>query len=151
MNYPEVLIRPELEKKAYRLRCRFVTPAYPDIDRVHKLKYKIAEDFVRDMELQGWKYTPERLPENVRGFKLTGPYPVTPVTGLPTHAEMIRFNAKNGPQSYMAVPPGYAQELLDLDESENWEFEISAVFIREQLMAEVPDSLKEENEVMRHV
>ena len=150
MDLPEVLIRPDLGYKAYRLRCRFIMDAYPLSDWVTKTKFKVAEMFVADMAKQGWEYDPNKLPVHERGFKLAGPFPQTPdITNIKVPR---RYSGK---QALLMVAAGnrlhdegqdYAVTLPTIDISEKWEYELSAVFIHKTILTEIPDS-HEEHEV----
>ena len=136
-----LIVRPTLDRKAYRLRCRFKIEPYPPPFRLDREKVKVAEQFVRDMHKQGWEYV-ERY-----GFKMTGPYPmVVPVTirprRMPTAREMLPRVARgerfldNGDTGVSLVP--------SLGVSEWWEYSIIGVFSREQIMVERPDAHEEE-------
>ena len=149
MSLPEVLIKPDLGKKAYRLKCRFTLPAYPMPDWIEKAKWKAAEMFVADMAKQGWEYDPNRLSLNVRGFRITGPYSKTPIMVLPTSIERQRLVAH---RDLFRVRAGdrmrdkgsdYAKVLPMIEESDQWEYEISAVFIRNVILVETPDTHEE--------
>lgn len=138
----ELLLRPDLGKKPYRLKCRFTIEANHKPEFLERVKFQVAEAFVIDMKKQGWEYDPNRIPPNQRGFKLTGPYPATPVTGLPTKAEQFRFSAKRDMARVMAgdpmrLPPtSWAKSVPILGETDKWEYELSAVFIRETILVE---------------
>ena len=138
----ELLLRPDLGKKAYRLKCRFTIEANHKPEYLEKVKYKVAEEFINDIKKQGWEYDPNRLPPSERGFKLTGPYPATPMTGLPTKAEQFRFNAKRdmpriAAGDKMRLPElNYAQSVPLLGETDKWEYELSAVFIHATILVE---------------
>jgi len=124
--------------------------AYPLPDWVTKTKFKVAELFVADMAKQGFEYDPNKLPPHVKGFKLTGPYPATPdITSIKVPK---RYTGK---QALLRVAAGdrlhdegqdYATTLSSIDMSEQWEYEISAVFIHKTILTETPDS-HEEHEV----
>lgn len=125
-----------------RLKCRFTVEAGTTSDRLDKYKYKVAEAFVSDLEKQGWKYEPNRLPASERGFKLTGPFPATPVKGLPSRAEQFRFNAQRDMARVLAgdklraTDLSYVSNVPLLGETDKWEYELSAVFIHEEILVE---------------
>ena len=155
MRLPELLIRPDLGKRAYRLKCRFAMPAYPLPTWVENEKYKTAERFVSDMAKQGWEYDPGRLAPSERGFKLTGPYPKTPILVLPSSVERQRIDAHRDLAKVRAGDrmrdkgSDYVSTVPMIEESEYWEYEISAVFIRNTILVETPDS-HEELEVIKN-
>ncbi len=137
---PTLRLNPTREKKPYRLKCHLKIEPYPSRSRLEIEKVRIAERFVRDMHTQGW----ENLPGH--GFKMAGPFPaVTPMdlhyTRIPTASEMLpgvmqgaRF-LDSGVEGVQLVPK--------IHESEWWEFEISGVFIRDELHIEQPERHEE--------
>lgn len=145
----ELLLRPEVEKKPYRLKCRFSIDAYPRPEWVEKYKLQVAEQFVNDMERQGWEYDPNVLPVSERGFRLRGPFTTTPLTGLPSHVDRVRMSAAAMLPGVRAGNPyrdsghDYAATVDPIDSTERWEYEISAVFIRPQIFTEIPDPHEE--------
>lgn len=154
---PELLLRPEQPKRGYRLRCRFAIEAHPKPEWLDKVKFKVAEDFVKDMEKQGWEYDPNKVEPALRGFRLTGPYTFTPITGLPSKTEQFRFSARRdldkvlrGDRMRLQDLSRYVADVPVLEENEKWEYELSAVFIREQILIEVPDNLAEERSSYAH-
>ena len=151
----DILLRTDLPKKAYRLRCRFTIEAYPKQEWLDRAKLKAAEMFVEDMIKQGWQYDPNKIHPNSRGFKLTGPYTATPITGLPKLNTIKRITNKEALARVSAGDPmrdtgeDWAVTLPGLFESNSWEYELSAVFIRTTILVETP-SLHEEQEVLRN-
>lgn len=144
----EALIRPTRDRKAYQLKCRFVTPAFPKTEWVEEMRVKMAEQFVDDMAKQGWVYVEKH------GFTFTGPYPATEVLVLPKPGDVDRWHIPSAdllpaikagfnPQR-SATDGGYAMAVPTLQETENWEFELTGVFHREQILTEIPDPHEEE-------
>lgn len=150
-----LLLRPTLEKKPYRLKCRFkIEPApSPVADfaahgrwraRLEREKVTIAERFVTDMA----KYDPPWINLPDHGFKLRGPFPmIAPmeikVPRIPTAREMeaaVRQGAR-----FLDTGRDYAKPLPKLEFSEWWEFELSAFFVREEILVEYPDAHEEEH------
>ncbi len=136
-----LLVRPTLNRKAYRLRCRFKIEPHPSQDRLDREKVRVAERFIADMHKQGWEN------HSGYGFKMSGPYPmVVPVTirprRMPTAREMLPRVARgerfldNGDSGVRTVPT--------LRASEYWEYSISGVFTRTEILTEVPDLHEEE-------
>lgn len=137
-----LLLRPTLDRKAYRLRCRFKIEPYPPPYRLDREKVKVAEQFVRDMHKQGW--------ENVGsyGFEMRGPFPMVTPTALsirrmPTAREMLPRVARGERFLDDGLTPG-VMTMPILAESDWWEFEIAGTFAREQIMTERPDAHEEE-------
>ena len=148
-----LLFRPDLGKKAYRLKCRFVIEAFPTQDWLDKKKIETAERFVSDMKKQGWEYDPNKIVPSERGFKLRGPFQATPVMVLPkapriipNHEALARVKAGDLMRD---TGEDYAVTVPILSESAQWEYEISAVFIRSTILVETPDK-HEELEVIRN-
>ena len=56
-----VLLRPDLGKRGYRMKCRFRIEAYPVPDRLKKATAEAAVLFIKDMRLREWEYT-DRIP-----------------------------------------------------------------------------------------
>src|SRR3990167_8739336 len=139
----ELLLRPDLGKRAYRLKCRFVVGAFPNERTLEKAKYEAAELFVRDMAKQGWQYMGEH------GFKMQGPFPATVTMTLPNEARWHIPSRELLPaisQGYgvrAAIDGGYARNVPLITETDSWEFELAGVFIRETIMTEVPDAHEE--------
>ena len=141
METVQVLIKPSLDKKPYRLRCRFKIERLPRLERLDREKVRLAEQFVRDMAAQGWVY------DNRFGFRMTGPYPmIVPVTihipprlsasqMLPYVAQGARFLDEGGTRA-MTMPR--------LETSEYWEYELAGVFVRDAVLIEQPDLHEEE-------
>ena len=145
---PTLLLRSDLGKKPYRLRCRFSVDAFPRASWLEKAKHAAAEAFVQDMAKQGFEYLDQH------GVTMTGPFSATPITGLPSRRERGRFNARQALPAVLAGNPlrpperSYAVSVPLLDESEKWEYELAAVFIHKTLFVETPDK-HEEEEMLR--
>lgn len=140
---------PDLGKKPYRLKCRFEIGAGHSERQLEKAKYLAAEQFVADMAVKGFEYIGEssRLPPSERGFRMTFKGAHIKVTGarkpprVPSAREMLpeimqgnRFRAQEDP-AVMMVPHWTESEYLD--------YELSAVFIHETILFEVPDAHEE--------
>lgn len=143
----ELLLRPDLGKKAYRLKCRFVIGAFPSERTLELAKYHAADLFVRDMAKQGWQYLDEH------GFKMTGPFPAVEVISLPSRSQQQRWHTPSS-ELFAAIQAGYRPDRLVrngshaksvplITETDDWEFELAGVFVHETLLAEVPDEHEE--------
>ena len=135
MNTVQTIIKPSRDKKPYRLRCRFKIEPYPRRERLDREKVVVAERFVEDMRKQGWAYSNS-------GFKMTGPYPaIDPITIHAPRTPSAREMLAGVSQGQRFLDPGGAPASLmpTLFESEVWEYEVAAVFIREEMMIERPD------------
>ena len=137
----ELLIRPSLDKSAYRLKCRFKIEAYPQPSRLELAKVRMAERFVEDMHKQGWEYVEQF------GFKMTGPFPMVEpvmihVPRVPSAREMMAGVLAGKPFRDNGVD--YAKPVLGIDMQEYWEYEIAGTFARAQLLTEYPDPHEEE-------
>ena len=136
MKPVQTLIRPSLDKRGYRLRCRFKIDAYPWPSVLGREKVRMAERFVRDMAKQGWVY------DDRFGFHMTGPYPrIEPVTihigRRPSAREMLPY-VVNGAR-FLDEGGTAAGTMPKLIESEYWEFELSAIFIRAAILVETAE------------
>ena len=136
----EVITRPDLGKKPYRLRCRFRIGALPGERWLEKAKYAAAQQFVDDMAGRGFEYVDHF------GFRMTGPYPaLVPVTVRVPR----RLTAREMLPGVMAVNPYRAGiETLAcavplLDESEYWEYGLAGVFLHVAILTDTPDPHEE--------
>jgi len=135
MDTLQTIIKPGRDKKPYRLRCRFKIEPYPRRERLDREKVTVAERFVEDMRKQGWVY-------NHSGFKMTGPYPaIDPITiHVPKTLSAREMLAGVSQGQRFLAPEGTVARLMPtLTESEVWEYEVAAVFIRDAIMTELPD------------
>lgn len=135
MESPQIIIKPGLERKPHYLAARFRIDPYPSRDLIEVEKVRLAERFVSDMHKQGWDYAGQ-------GFKLTGPFPyVEPMTiHIPktlTARQMAPMVAQGA--KYRDDGGSIAPMMPVLSESECWEFQISAIFSRADLLTETPD------------
>jgi|SRR3972149_2774279 len=148
MDSVELLLRPDLGKKAYRLRCRFRIGAYPSERTLEKAKYKAAELFVRDMAKQGWEHL------EPHGFKMSGPFPATETGYLPKRSQQERWHVPSReligavlnsytPRLPVAHDNSYARIVPLVTETDDWEFELAAVFVHPTILTEVPDAHEE--------
>ena len=137
-TYANVLIRPTLDKQPYRLRCRFKIEPRPSRERIDREKVRVAEMFIADMKKQGWVY------DTRFGFEITGPFvPLVPQTiripRTPTAREMAYAVSQGARFLDDGRTPGVMLS-SGLGASEWWEYEISTVFIRTQILTEQPDA-----------
>ena len=143
------IIRPDFGSKAYRLHCRFTMPAYPRADFLAKAKFEAAELFVKDMAKQGFNYIDKH------GFKMTGPYQHTVIRNLPSMHEQERWHQSSrdmladvkAGRAPRATGPGYVSSVLDLSESELWEYDLGGVFVHKTIVVEYP----EEHELVKEL
>ena len=148
----ELILRPDLGKGAYRLRCRFTVDAPPRhlqrravwAQTLEKMKLECAQRFVNDMAKRGWEYMDKH------GFQMTGPYHGVQVVDL-SKLRRQHFNTRSpdfwhrnglGPESAVTTLPS-------LQESDKWDYELSAVFIHKTLLAEIPDPIEEKETLNR--
>jgi|SRR3990167_1466215 len=145
---PELLLRPDLGRKAYRLRCRFVIDAAPVLPHyraiwereLEKAKYKAAELFVRDMARDGWAYL------DGHGVTMTGPFPATVTVASRPSEWHIPSRDLMAAAHYRFSPPrnGNVLTVPLLEETGSWEFELAAVFSRDTIVMEYPDKREEQ-------
>ena len=137
----QLLTRPSLDKRSYRLRCRFKIEAYPQPSRLELAKVRMAERFVADMHKQGWEYVEQY------GFKMKGPFPmVEPVmihVPRPISAREMMAGVLAG-KPFRDNGVDYAKPVLGIDMQEYWEYELAGTFARAQLLTEYPDPHEEE-------
>lgn len=140
-----LLVRPDMERKAYRLRCRFKVNAFPSEDLLTKSKYKVAEMFVEALAKQGWEYLDKH------GFKMTGPFAPLEIVNLPKRHQQAQWHMKsselirhlNQGEKVRAKAETYTSNVPPLAECEEWEFELAGVFVHKTLLAETPDPWEE--------
>lgn len=148
---PEVLIRKDHGKRAYRLRCRFKVGAYPLPSWLEKAKYAAADQFVKDMRTQGYEYMDKF------GFKLLGPFVPLVVTNLPSRHMQANWQVPSremlpmlkAGRRFLAPPDPYAMTNPSLEESEGWEYELAGVFVHKAILMETPDSHEEKERLAR--
>lgn len=133
----QLLLRPDLGKRAYRLRCRFRIGAKPRKDFLNKAKVKAAEKFVEDMRHQGWEYV-DRF-----GFRMTGPFPAMDAIAIPRRvrvpsAREMEAGVRQG-NPYRAPAFYGVQSVPDINASDNWDYELAAVFVHKTILMEYPD------------
>lgn len=143
----ELLLRPDLGRRPYRLKCRFVVGAFPSERTLEQAKYKAADMFVRDMEKQGWQNVEKH------GFKMSGPFPHVETINLPSRSQQQQWHTPSreliaavqaGHRPKLpAQNGGYARVVPRLPEIDDWEFELAGVFIHETILTEVPDEHEE--------
>ena len=133
--YSELLLRPDLGKRAYRLRCRFSVGAFPKEDWLGKAKVAAAEKFIEDMAKHDWHYLEHH------GIRMTGPFAAMQAMSLPPRhqQEKWHWNAR-----MPFLPRGLSNDVPvvtvpSLDESDKWEYELAAVFVHDTILTESPD------------
>jgi len=147
---PELMLRPDLGKKAYRLRCRFSIGAFPSRDVLEKAKVACAERFVIDMAKQGWDYLDKY------GFRMSGPYPPTEIVNLPSRSKQERWHQPSAEimaavmagARIRAQDDGYVKAVPPVALSDYWDFELAGVFVHNTILTEYPDK-HEESEALK--
>ena len=136
MHNLQLLLRPDLGKKAYRLRCRFRIGAFPKAEFLQKAKIKAAERFVDDMHVRGFEYL------DAHGFVMKGPF--TPWPEPITIRRPPRLTARQMLPMLMQGKKFRAEEttlgtnVLPLSEYEYWEYELAGVFVHRTILVEHP-------------
>lgn len=127
---------PDLGKKAYRLHCRFTVGAYPSYRVLEKAKYRAAELFVRDMAKQGFQYVDRHgmtmvfRGASVQVMNLGKPKrPPSSRQMLPHVMQGAKFRSEWEPPIQNALLPS---------ETESWDYELSAVFVHDTILMDVP-------------
>lgn len=146
---PELLLRPDLGKKAYRLRCRFRIGAFPSERTLEKAKYEAAGLFVRDMAKQGWQHVEKH------GFRMSGPFAAVETISLPKRSQQERWHTPSREllpamlAGYRVPSPSsngsYVKSVPPIAETDSWEFELAAVFVHETILTELPAPHEERN------
>ena len=141
MTTLQIIAKPSRDRKAYRLKARFKVEPYPKAERLKREKVRVAEMFVADMNKQGWTYVPKY------GFAMKGPFSFVAPTTLHTpralSARDMLPGVMNG-QRFRNNGGSVASLVPALSKTEWWEFELSGVFSRPQIMTEYPDPHEEE-------
>lgn len=135
------LIRPDLGKKAYRLRCRFRCemgdhkPGGKDRAYFEEARKVALEQFVSDMRVRGWEYTDRELP------RVTGPYPYIPAGELPKPRRISARNMLSGVMQGQKFRDDVEGVFTPdpVDATEYVEYEIAAVFVRNTILVDLPD------------
>lgn len=143
MSYANLLLRPDLGKKAYRLHCRFKIGAHPSERILEKAKNIAAERFIDDLKMRGWHYASKY------GFNIKGPFPYIEPMRL---EKPIRLTAQQmlprllqGERFRSQMPTG-VRMVLPLEENEYWEYELTGVFVHNTILVEhlTPEELAKE-------
>lgn len=135
-----LILRPDLGRKAYRLRCRFRVEAFPHAGWLEGAKYAAAEMFVKDMAKQGYEYLDEH------GFKMTGPFPCLDVITLPKRSEMAKWHTPSremlpglmAGKKYRTSASPFVMTAPNLAETDEWEYELAGVFVHKTILMETP-------------
>jgi len=136
---PQFIIKPSLDHKGYRLKCRFKIEPHSPPDRIDHEKVRVAERFVEDMHKQGWEYANS-------GFTMSGPFPhISPMT---IHAPRTLTAREMAPrvargERFRDDGGSIAPMMPKLGLSEYWEYEIAGVFSRPAILTEYPDPHEE--------
>ena len=143
MPYANLLLPVDHGKKPYRMHARFASAAYPREEWLVKARNACAEAFIRDMAKQGWHYVDRPGPEFA--LQLTGPFTKMPPPSLAPIGQQERwhFNARTDDPlaSRLRIPhetPG-VHTLAPRTETDEWEWDISAVFVHDTILMELPD------------
>ena len=137
----QILSKPTLDKSAYRLKCRFKIEPYPNIERLHREKVRVAEQFVDDMHKQGWEYV-DRWDWTMKGpFAYVSPTTIH-IPPTPTARQMFPYISQGA--RFLDQGGSIAGMMPALDATEWWEYELAAVFFRPQILVESPDPHEEE-------
>ena len=148
----QLLVRPDLGRKAYRLKCRFTVNAFPDPELLAKEKFRVAEMFVTDMAKQGFDYLDKH------GFRMSGPYPQIRTITLPkrhlqkqwhTPSRELLPGLSQGRIPHKVDDPGYVTTLGQMHETDAWDFELSGVFVHKTILVETADG-HEERGILRN-
>ena len=145
-----LILRRDLGKQAYRLKCRFRIGAYPSERVLEISKFQTAEMFVRDMAKQNYEYV-DRY-----GFRLNGPFPHVETVHLPKRCQQERWNdsakglfasVQAGNFKRLAGDGGYVRPVPHISETDDWDYELSGVFVHETLIAQTADEHEELEEL----
>lgn len=119
---------------------RFRIGAHPSPDQLAKERNWAMDDFIRQMAIRDWDYVPKY------GYKMAGPFiAIEPVT-LPKPSRLkakeimphVMQGARyldDGTENVMTVPL--------LSETENWEYELAAIFVHRTILTDIPDRHEE--------
>ena len=135
-----ILPREDLGRRPYRFKCRFVIEARPTRERLKQGALKAHELFVRDMAKQGWEHLSSERP------RLEGPFtPVVPMTvriARPPSSQEMLYAVAQG-VTFRAGEETLAQNVVPLDQTDTWEYELGVVFVGKTIRFEVPDRHEE--------
>lgn len=141
---PTLILRPDLEHQRYRLTCRITidaplrgvkTDAWKDYAR-REVK-RAHEQFVRDMEKQGWRYIDGQVP------RVKGPFSHIDPGGIPGKPNMPKRRPGHPsiPLDEIDHVPNrdsYVQRVRGVEQHEQWDYEFTEAFTR-RMLVEVPD------------
>jgi len=135
-----LLLRPELDHQRYRLTCRITIDAplrgikterwreyaRREVKRAH-------EQFVRDMERQGWRYIPG-VPQ------VAGPFSHIDPRGIPNKPNIPKRRRGEPSQPLRDKTDWnyYTEDVRPVSQHEQWDYEFTESFTR-RMLVEVPD------------
>lgn len=133
----QLIARPDLGKKAYRLRCKFRIGRHPRPAFLENAKFAAADRFIEDMAKRGFEYV-DRY-----GFTMTGPRAAIDVIAIPHRvrvpsAREMMAAVRQGAR-FLAQDDYGVQSVPLVTESAEWEYELAAVFVHKTILMEYAD------------
>ena len=134
MNGLTLILPPDLGRRAFRLKCRFVIEPRPTRESLRSGALRAMELFVADAAKQGWRHVTGEAP------RLSGPFSPTKTTTVrrrpsPSSREMLPFVTQGN--RFRAGEETVAQRVIPLAESDRWEYELALVFTRDAIRADL--------------
>lgn len=136
-----LLLRPDLGKKAYKMRSRFRIEAEHTREQLNRARNVALNDFIVAMGKRDWQYVSKYLP------RITGPYSYIQPS---EQAKPQRISAKQmlpgvlQGNKYRESPDTLGVFSPDPVDATEWvEYEISAFFVHPTLVLEIPYSHEE--------
>ena len=133
----EVVVRPDLGKRPYRLHCHVTVEGGVRGSELHLAVGHCLDDFVRAMHQQGFEHVSSEpwrshgMPKpHIKPMTLRRPARLSSRDMMPAVMQGARFRA--GPETIALVVPR-------LEESELWDYDVSGVFLHDTILTDVPD------------
>ena len=138
MNAPLILLRKDLGRRPYKMRCRFEIEADHTRGQLEKARKVALNKFIADIGKRGWEYVERIQP------RITGPYPnVQPGSSLP---KPQRVSAKRMLPEIMQGNKFRGDTRVDgiqspepIDATEWVQYEIEAYFVHDTILVDTPD------------
>lgn len=119
---PAIILRPNRERKVYRLKCSFDLDPHPSERRLRLMTLEVGYRFLRDMEKQGWQYMG-------RGLEMSGPRPMSEMK----YARSRSVQDVGKPSEFVFDLP----QLDALEESPIWRYYLTGLFLRKEIPIEI--------------
>lgn len=129
--------RPDLGKKAYRLHARFEIGAHPSGRQLEKAMHYWMDRFIEDMAKRGYEYVSKYPIEATFKGAYIAPVALPKPPRVLSAREMLP-QIRQGAKFRAEEVPG-VQTVPHFNQTAVWSYDLSAVFIHDAILMDVPD------------